>query len=361
MAPSAAPNSAQGRGSWRPAGRKAAYSVLPRSVFDVVAAAYVRLKNSAAALARRRSDRIVLAGSARSRHHAEIVRLHGSLVRRAAQRRIPIDSLERDFAMMHLLIGIAGQPELADVLALRGGAALRWLHVPCFRPARDLDLTVQGSLPSHFDDLLLQATSRAVASLTARFGQGSFEIGVRPGSHLRPDVTVLDVTLRLPWRSVANPLTVSIETEPSLAPLLPPVWAAVFNDYGEGAAVRLRSLRTEECLAQKLETLLTISRALEAGRGAARSPVIDYYDLADVLGRPAPAIDHDLLVRALASRCERCGTSFSSVEDFFAPALVAYADSLWRTALADVDGDPGSCRRTLGSLRPRVAGLLSTR
>lgn len=260
--------------------------------------------------------------------------------------------------MMHLLIGIAGRPELADVLTLRGGAALRWLHVPRFRPARDLDLTVHRILPSNLDDLLLQATSRAVASLTARFGQGSFGIGVRPGSHLRPDVGVLEVTLRFPWRSVANPLTVSIETEPSLAPLLPPVWATAFNDYGESATVRLRCFRIEECLAQKLETLLTISRALKAGRGAARSPVIDYYDLEAVLGRSAPAIDRDLLVRTLAFRCEQCGTSFSSVEDFFAPALVAYADSLWRTALGDVDGDPGSCRRTLGSLRPRVATLL---
>ena len=358
MTPAGTPVSRRSSGHWRSTVRDVAFALLSGPIFDRATAAYVRLKNASVARRRRRSDRNSMRRWLDRPDNLGVRELHDLLLRRAVSSRVPIDAAERDFAAMQLLVGIARQPTLANALVLRGGAALRWFHVPGSRFARDLDFTVGTDVPPGFDDLVGQVASTVENSLAAVYGQGSFAAGVRPGHHVRPNVRALTLTLRFPWQHAAHPTAVPLEVQTGEAPFLPTVWLPALPDYGERVQVMLRCLCIEECVAQKLETLLTISHSLGANGGAARSPVIDYHDLGKILDGRLPALDRELVRRALAPRCAQCGTSFASVEDFFAARLVRYAESLWRTALSDVCGHPEPCRRSLALLKPRVAAIL---
>lgn len=57
-------------------------------------------------------------------------------------RRVPEDILERDYVLAWLLTRIAHHPLLADVLAFKGGTALRRMHFGEYRFSEDLDFSL---------------------------------------------------------------------------------------------------------------------------------------------------------------------------------------------------------------------------
>jgi hypothetical protein len=69
----------------------------------------------------------------------------------AGGRRIPEAIIERDYVLAWFLTGLAGHP-LRDVLAFKGGTALRRCWFPDYRFSEDLDFTLIR--PTTFDDIL---------------------------------------------------------------------------------------------------------------------------------------------------------------------------------------------------------------
>ena len=69
----------------------------------------------------------------------------------AGGRRVPAAVIERDYVLAWFLTGLAGHP-LRDVLAFKGGTALRRCCFPDYRFSEDLDFTLIR--PIAFDDIL---------------------------------------------------------------------------------------------------------------------------------------------------------------------------------------------------------------
>ena len=69
----------------------------------------------------------------------------------AGGRRIPEAVIERDYALAWLLTGLAGHP-LREVLAFKGGTALRRCWFENYRFSEDLDFTL--TRPINLEDIL---------------------------------------------------------------------------------------------------------------------------------------------------------------------------------------------------------------
>ena len=80
------------------------------------------------------------------------------LQREAAQAGVRIQLQERDYALGWLLLGLAQTPSLSQVLAFKGGTALRKTYFPAYRFSEDLDFTLVASI----DENDLQADIAAV-------------------------------------------------------------------------------------------------------------------------------------------------------------------------------------------------------
>jgi uncharacterized protein len=63
-----------------------------------------------------------------------------------ASRRIPEAVLERDYCLAWFLVGLGSTP-LRDVLAFKGGTALRRCYFPDYRFSEDLDFTLIVPIP----------------------------------------------------------------------------------------------------------------------------------------------------------------------------------------------------------------------
>lgn len=61
-------------------------------------------------------------------------------------RRIPEAVLERDYCLSWFLIGLSGTP-LNDILAFKGGTALKKCYIPDYRFSEDLDFTLRRETP----------------------------------------------------------------------------------------------------------------------------------------------------------------------------------------------------------------------
>ncbi len=68
-------------------------------------------------------------------------------VGRKSARRVPEDVIERDYVLAWLLTQIPHHPLLGDVLAFKGGTALRRMHFGEYRFSEDLDFTLTKEVP----------------------------------------------------------------------------------------------------------------------------------------------------------------------------------------------------------------------
>src|SRR3972149_8603712 len=66
-------------------------------------------------------------------------------------RRIPEAVLERAYCLSWFLVGLSKTP-LADLLAFRGGTAIKKCYVPDYRFSEDLDFTLREEMS--FEDVL---------------------------------------------------------------------------------------------------------------------------------------------------------------------------------------------------------------
>jgi hypothetical protein len=63
---------------------------------------------------------------------------------RGGGRRIPEAVLEKDYCLSWFLVGMSATP-LKDILAFKGGTAIKKCYIPDYRFSEDLDFTLRAS------------------------------------------------------------------------------------------------------------------------------------------------------------------------------------------------------------------------
>src|SRR3989338_5662776 len=76
---------------------------------------------------------------------SQISKLSNRLLKEQGGRRIPENVLERDYCIAWFLVGLSKTP-LKNMIAFKGGTALRRCHFSDYRFSEDLDFTLLESL-----------------------------------------------------------------------------------------------------------------------------------------------------------------------------------------------------------------------
>ena len=286
--------------------------------------------------------------------------LRADLNRVAARQGVPTEVIEKDYVLSYLLAGLADVPELRG-LKFKGGTALKKVYFGNYRFSEDLDFSAVDGRSS--SELTVAITAAGQAAETRLQHRGRFQLVIdrwplrdpHPGGQY-----AFRVIVAFPWQN--RPMVrVKIEVtrdEPVmlLTPTLPILHG--YDELGERLEdVRLPTYALEEIVAEKLRALRQTQLQLE-GRGWRRPRARDYYDLWRILTDRRGEINPDEIRRILPAKLAHRGVSYSAVDDFFTPQLLAEARRHWRSNLGTFLSELPDVELVLTALRPLVEQLL---
>lgn len=242
------------------------------------------------------------------------------LRRMAARHRVSLGALEKDYILDILLKAIYADANLHDILALKGGAALRKVYQGQ-RLSLDLDFTAHR--PIALDEM------RATLEI--------MEIsGLVKDHRLFPDALTIE---RLGFLGPLNhPNSVKVDVSFREPVLLPPLTKPVASLYFEPFPVMVFQL--EEILAEKLRAALM------------RQTPRDYYDIWALMKRTD--VNTRLLPELLSRKLEAFGVAYD------AGALLDNLDevaSAWSQDLRELVGEVPDFNVVAADLRQRLAAL----
>ena len=270
---------------------------------------------------------------------------------------MPIDVVERDYALGHVLAAVYAQPELARRLVFKGGTALKKAYFGDYRFSVDLDFTADDGPRDAELEVLLEAAASAAQTRLAEAGPLSVRLDRRPERAPHPGgQKAFRLLVRFPWQT--TPLC-SIKLEITMdEPLaLPPERRRLLHGYEEDLAATLLCYSLEEIVAEKLRTLLQVRARIEQGRWA-RDCARDYYDLWRIVADPRVALDRQAVARILPEKCDVRMVSFRSASDFVDPRVVSQAERQWQSILATLIRTLPPFDEMMAALEPRLEGLV---
>ena len=264
--------------------------------------------------------------------------------------RIPYETVLKDYAIGHLLSAITAEPTLASTLVMKGGTALKKLYFGDYRFSEDLDFTgVDSPKGAALEKALRSVATRATATMSV---SGQFIVAVERVVHRDAHPGGQEdfvFRVQFPWQR--QPLcTVKVEVTADEPVLLPTISRPILHGYGEDLPGEVRAYAIEEIVAEKLRSILQ-SEARRVARAWVRPRCRDYYDLWRVLGTYGEALDRDAVRRILPEKCAVRGVSFSTVDDFFAPGLVALVADSWEGDLGGVVAELPTSAEVISALR----------
>ncbi len=251
---------------------------------------------------------------------------------------VPLEVIEKDYGLSHVLAAIFRNEGLASSLVFKGGTALRKAYFPGYRFSVDLDFTANGG-PRGQD---LEAAVAQVAGETEKtlLERGPFRVvsSRRAEREAHPAAQeAFQVQIKYPWhaRPMCN-LKVEITTDEPV--LLPPSHRLLLNAYAEQLDAGLVCYSLEEIVAEKLRTPLQAVKRAREGRWL-RNCARDYYDLWWLTSMNAAGVDSvnsAVVGSILRQKCSVRDVSFEGSEDFFPSIVVAEAARQWDSSLADL-------------------------
>lgn len=248
------------------------------------------------------------------------------LRRIAAEERVPLGTLEKDFAISCAIQAISGS-RLRDHLVFKGGTAIKKFYHPKARFSEDMDFTVL----SMDEDEVLSSLERLFLDRrveTISFGRVSEERFSRAGRRLR-----LPFLGPLRYR---NSVRIDLSFRDDV--ILETKRRAVLHRYGESISSEIHVLDFMEIIAEKLRALMD--------RGYPR----DYYDMwthIDQIGDKAS-------LRELTERkCTLIDLEYNPAI-IFEERVLERVESLWRTQLQHLLPDYIDFRAILPDLEAKL-------
>ena len=259
--------------------------------------------------------------------------LRGRLRDEAQRLQVPIDLVERDYALGHVLAATYERDALATALLFKGGTALKKAYFGDYRFSVDLDFTAVGG--PRGDELEREMTSLAGMVERGLGEHGPFAVVAsrRPEQRGHPTgQEAFRLAVQFPWqRSPLWSIKVEITTDERL--LLPAADRALRHGYAEDLTATLRCYSLEEIVAEKLRTMLQAEKRLEEGKWL-RNCARDYYDLWRLCAAPDVAVDYATVGRILPAKLAVRGVEAATVDDFFPARVVEGASRQWDSSLA---------------------------
>lgn len=258
--------------------------------------------------------------------------LRGRLRDEAHRLQAPIDLVERDYALGHVLAAIYERDALAAALVFKGGTALKKAYFGDYRFSVDLDFTALGG--PRGDELEQETTLLAEAAQRGLGEHGPFVVVAsrRPEQRGHPTgQEAFRLAVRFPWHpSALCSIKIEITTDEPL--LLPATDRALLHGYAEDLTTTLRCYSLEEIVAEKLRTMLQAEKRLKEGRWL-RNCARDYYDLWRLCASPDVVIDYAEVGSVLPAKLAVRGVQATTVDDFFPPRVVEGASRQWGSSL----------------------------
>ena len=276
----------------------------------------------------------------------------------ASELGVPLDVIEKDYALGHVLTSIYGDDELASCLVFKGGTALRKAYFSDYRFSVDLDFTGIGG--PRGSDLEAAVARIAAGAQQASLERGSFRVASARRNESEPHPgaqEAFQVRVQYPWHS--QPLcSIKLEMTTDESVLLPTICRNLLDSAEDRSDTMLVCYALEEIVAEKLRTPLQAFRRAVEGKWV-RNCARDYYDLW-YLTSPDVALDLETVGSILREKCEARDVSFGHVGSFFPATVVAEAERQWRSSLADLVRRLPTFEIVVAELKPRIAAVLQS-
>ena len=224
------------------------------------------------------------------------------LRRIASQRKLPLDLIEKDYALGWILVGVF-KSSMADSLVFKGGTALSKLYFPLnWRISEDLDFTSKKKapfeeIPRILMDELPEIVRQESRGLILDFKRNPF---VNPG--------YLQMRIQFTGPIWKNTIKVEVTKENFIGDFegmnLPPVY-----DYPEHNTT---TYTLNNILAEKLRSMIE------------RKKIRDYYDSWKLLklDKVMNIIDNERVKALFIKKCHGKGITFHGIEQFFPENII---------------------------------------
>lgn len=244
--------------------------------------------------------------------------------------RAPHDVVLKDYALSYLLAGIHSTPDLAAVMAFKGGTALRKCFFRGYRFSEDLDFTLRDRWEADRVEDALQRAAAAAVELTAPYGRFGFTVEKTNHREEHP-FGQIDLRVRVDYPTGASlPIKVEItRDEPILLPLLRLNLIHLFQDEELEAEVFCYSL--EEIAMEKLRAFLQARQYLERREWLNRAR--DLYDLAQLWSQEEFQVGWASLREPLRQKAEARGVDFAGPDDFRDERVLRVYQQQWEPRL----------------------------
>ena len=259
--------------------------------------------------------------------------LRGRLRDEAQRLHVPIDVVERDYALGYVLAATYERDTLSAALVFKGGTALKKAYFGDYRFSLDLDFTAVGG--PRGDELEAEIVALAGDVERGLGVHGPFSVTASRRSEQRGHPTgqeAFRLAVRFPWHpSPLCSIKVEITTDEPL--LLPAADRPLLHGYEEDLTATLHCYSLEEIVAEKLRTMLQAEKRLEEGKWL-RNCARDYYDLWRLCADSDVAVDYAEVGRILPAKLAVRGVEAATVDDFFPARVVEGAARQWGSSLA---------------------------
>jgi len=262
-----------------------------------------------------------------------------ALQRLAARNRVRIELQERDYVLGWFLLGLAGTFDLHQALVFKGGTALRKMYFPTYRFSEDLDFTLleplgPGQLRSGVDAICGRVQSESGVEMWSAHWRQTRDVAGEEAYRVRV-AYVGPLGRRGP-----EPPRITLDLTRYELLVLPATARPVSHLYPDGPQENrlVLTYRLEEMLAEKLRAMLR------------RCYPRDVYDVWFLLKNHDQELDPRQLLRALEAKCHYKHYTFSSAEDFLAPARRVGMAEAWDASLRHLVASPPAYERVLEEL-----------
>lgn len=243
------------------------------------------------------------------------------LRRKAAESRLGMEVIERDYVLGWLLWGLFAQPALREEAVFKGGTALRKAYFADYRFSQDVDLTLRRSVPADELEAMLNVACREVVAESGVYlSVARFEVERDQSGEETYSARIAYVGPRQQQR---NPARLKVDMTAYEQIVLAAEMKPLLHPYSDRCEVTLPTYRLEEMLAETLSV-----RAL-----LTRRRVRHFHDVWYLLKHRADDIDGDTVLRAFAEKCRYKHVPFESPADFFRPGPLAVYAALWEKSL----------------------------
>ncbi len=236
--------------------------------------------------------------------------LPNELKRIAAQQKIALSVVEKDYALTWVLYGLS-KTEFKKYFVFKGGTAIRKIYFSDWRYSEDLDFTLSKKFS---EDELREIINRINTFLSESVG---ITLNIK-SLHSNLEYAQLKIQFIGPLN---NKNTIKIDLSFNEPVTLTPKNKEIHSEYSDKEKHSLLVYPLEEILAEKIRSILQ------------RAKTRDYYDVWKILKLHNDKINVDLLHEVLVKKCQDKKLEFNK-DNLFSSERIKPAQEYWEKSLA---------------------------